>query len=370
MYAYEEYMGIHFYSHKYWIEMELFVKDIFRESLRPKFCWVQVALSLNIILNNDDGFSSIQIRELYQALNAAGHNGSGGHLFEHMHMSNANGDLQSMDCGSIERLVWQGGNSSFTRHANVSKALDYSTVPKGAPTFGHDPTDTRIWYYDGSPASCTFFALGYVGPNFFADAAPDLFVNGPRFGTNIGPFMFTLLGTIGATTSAVGHGIPAIAVSAAGCGPSRGFRNILKSTRSGYPDPATLIANLTTILVGELVKNTQVGSRVLPSGYGVTVTSPVISSLTDDSCLYPTFIRPRLTGHAPTSKAVYDAKTGLFRTADIVLPDGAASVSMFVIDYDAPDNDETRDVYSKMAVPDTGKDSAHAAEERVSQNRP
>jgi hypothetical protein len=33
------------------------------------------ALSLNIILNNDDGFASIQIREAYRALTAAGHNG-------------------------------------------------------------------------------------------------------------------------------------------------------------------------------------------------------------------------------------------------------------------------------------------------------
>jgi hypothetical protein len=32
-------------------------------------------VGLNIILNNDDGFASVQIRETQRALTAAGHNG-------------------------------------------------------------------------------------------------------------------------------------------------------------------------------------------------------------------------------------------------------------------------------------------------------
>lgn len=74
----------------------------------------------------------------------------------------------------------------------------YSLIPAGAPSIGTDPHDSHIWYYNGTPAACTFMALDYVLPNFAEFKVPDLVVTGPNYGTNLGPFVWTLSGTAGA----------------------------------------------------------------------------------------------------------------------------------------------------------------------------
>ena len=68
-----------------------------------------------------------------------------------------------------------------------------------SPQFGTDPHDSHIWYYNGTPATCTFFALDYVVKNFWNGTQPDLLVSGPNEGANLGPFLYTLSGTMGAT---------------------------------------------------------------------------------------------------------------------------------------------------------------------------
>lgn len=63
---------------------------------------------------------------------------------------------------------------------------------------GSDPKDSHIWYYNGTPAACTFVALDYVLPKYADFKVPDLVVTGPNYGTNLGPFVWTLSGTAGA----------------------------------------------------------------------------------------------------------------------------------------------------------------------------
>ncbi|OAL20175.1 hypothetical protein AYO22_09147 [Fonsecaea multimorphosa] len=88
-----------------------------------------------------------------------------------------------------------------------------------------------------------------------------------------------------------------------------------------------------------------------------SVNTPVITSLTNDSCVNPPFIQTRLGGGATTDKAVYNATTGLFTYANLitdgnnvcingncalpgetpVVDNGCyGAVSVFSIDYDAP----------------------------------
>lgn len=63
---------------------------------------------------------------------------------------------------------------------------------------GSDPHDSHIWYYNGTPAACTFVALDYVFPRYADFKVPDLVLTGPNYGTNLGPFVWTLSGTAGA----------------------------------------------------------------------------------------------------------------------------------------------------------------------------
>ena len=92
----------------------------------------------------------------------------------------------------------KGGSSEFTDQANLTANTQYDLVRAGAPSVGPDPTDGQIWYYNGTPAACTFVALDYVLPKFANFSTPDLVVTGPNYGTNLGNFVWTLSGTAGA----------------------------------------------------------------------------------------------------------------------------------------------------------------------------
>ena len=305
--------------------------------------------ALNIILNNDDGFGSANIREFYRLLKDAGHN-----VWIVAPVTNNSG---------------QGGRAVFTKERYLTANSQYDLVPQGAPSFGTDPHDSHIWYYNGTPAACTFFALDYVVPRYWNNGtAPDLFVSGPNFGSNAGPFLFTLSGTMGSTYAAVGRGLPGIAFSAAN-DTQRSYKTVDRNrTEDGYPaDIATINAELSVKLVNELAKSVRPGQPLLPHGYGINVNYPDVSPEPGSRCVYPPFYQARLTGGADTDRAVYNETSGLFSYADLVPPEGtgvntcingdcalpgetellsscATPVSLFTVDYDAPSSNTTTSV--------------------------
>lgn len=229
------------------------------------------------------------------------------------------------------------------------------TVKAGAPSVGVAPDDDRIWYYNGSPGACVLVALDYVLPraNF---PTPDLVLSGPNNGNNLGPFLYTLSGTLGAAYTAVGRDIPSIAISA-GHDYALGYQTVRENTRAMLPDPATVTGDLVADLVDQLVQNAN-GSRLLPLGYGLNVNLPYITSFYDNGCISPPFIQTRMTGHAIADHAAYNETTGLFTWEEFVsagqntcingdcdLADETtvlaaahckSSVSIFTVDYDAP----------------------------------
>lgn len=135
--------------------------------------------ALNIIVNNDDSWGSANIREFYRLLKEKGHD---------VYLV-APSDFQS----------GQGGRTVFDTSPTLTKNSAYGILKAGEPSFGTDPADSHIWYYNGTPAAVTFFALDYVVPKVTGWSKVDLVVNGPNFGNNLGPFLYTLSGTIGAT---------------------------------------------------------------------------------------------------------------------------------------------------------------------------
>lgn len=228
-------------------------------------------------------------------------------------------------------------------------------IKAGAPSFGRDPFDDHIFYYNGTPNTQVFVALDYVLPKYANFSTPDLVLAGPNFGLNLGPFLYTLSGTIGATYAAVERGIPAIAFSG-GYSVQTSYTWLNSSgTAAGLLDPAVIYGRLSANLAQAFITKAN-GGRVLPLGYGVNVNIPLITTFKDSSCANPPFILTRFTGGALEDKAVYNETTGLF-TFQNIAPPGAntcingdcalpgetnvltgcqSSVTFFTVDYDAP----------------------------------
>lgn len=126
-----------------------------------------ICSGLNIILTNDDGWVSANIREFYRLLTASGH--------------------KVLMVAPVVDNSGQGGRSVFTTSSTLLSDGEFSSVAAGAPSLDHDPANNQIWYYNGTPAACTFVALDFVSNQTFGNASIDLLVSGPNVGQNLGP---------------------------------------------------------------------------------------------------------------------------------------------------------------------------------------
>jgi 5'-nucleotidase len=276
----------------------------------------------------------------------------------------------------------QGGRSDFTTYANLTSPAQYDIIPAGAPSLGTDPNDSNIWYYNGTPAACTFVALDFVLPRYYEDweGAPDLLVAGPNYGLNLGPFVYSLSGTVGATYAAVARSIPAIATSATN--DAIDYRSIMNTTNQ-----ATWAAKVAYTVVKEFIDNTGEDQPILPLGYGINVNIPEL-----DSDEMPPFVKTRLTGEADVDIAAYNESTGLFTWENIVpksagvnacyngdcsLPGetyvvegGSVSISAFTIDYTAPSIAYTDLVFGKVdALFEAGNSTSYKAKRALKPGR-
>jgi 5'-nucleotidase len=254
----------------------------------------------------------------------------------------------------------KGGTVIWSETANLTLPSQYDIIPAGAPSVGRDPSDANVWYYDGTPAACTFVALDWVLPRYYPDwhQTADLFLAGPNYGTNLGAFVMGLSGTMGATFAAISRSIPGIALSA-----SNKAVPYFNVTRASHP--AVLAAKVSYEVVNEFIENTMDGQAILPLGYGVNVNIPTLVNGTT-----PPIIKTRLTGNANTDVAVYNETTGLFDWDNIdpvaaginaayngdtslpgetfVVAGGGVSVSVFTMDFTAPSIKYTDLVFDKI----------------------
>ena len=126
--------------------------------------------SLTILLTNDDGYLSPGIRAMRQALLDQGH-----------------------EVFMVAPAENQSGSSA-------------SISPDGITVTDHG---LNVWSVEERPADAVRFGLGQL----MADQPPDLVISGINFGQNVGADVM-ISGTVGAATTAVRLGIPAIAISA------------------------------------------------------------------------------------------------------------------------------------------------------------
>lgn len=145
------------------------------------------ALSLDILLTNDDGFEAIGIQTLAAALREAGH-----------------------DVTVVAPFGERSGSSAAINLVPVSP------VQVGAQDFALVALDEAIDIEDrvplpATPATCVIFGLSVT----LGGEEPDLVVSGTNVGANVGtatPFS----GTVGGATASLAGGIPSIAFSSDG----------------------------------------------------------------------------------------------------------------------------------------------------------
>ncbi|PWN29888.1 sure-like protein, partial [Jaminaea rosea] len=285
---------------------------------------------LKIILTNDDSWESANIRATYYALRSAGHNVT---IASEAHQQSGTGGTVKLPVN--QTIVTPGRGDS---------------IPASAPYFGRNETDPAITYFDGTPTAAVFWALDQV--KYFGDDGPDLIVSGPNEGTNLGPFLYTLSGTIGATYAAIERGYPAMAFSSSS--KARSYKTL---DVDNAQDESNILGTQIANFVSAWSQQNKQG-RLLPQAIGLNINfSPTTSSCPNQK---PKWATTRLTGKANIDKLVVGSNnlpqyeeyatpegTGLNKcnSGDCSLPgeteyidggDCRASVSIFSTDYDAP----------------------------------
>lgn len=298
---------------------------------------------LNIVLTNDDSWGSANIRALYYALRRAGH--------------------RVLMVAPSHNQSGKGGTVVLPASLNITSPGRGGFAPVGAPFAGLNVSDPGLRYFNGTPAACAGWALDHDAQYFFnatdrndSTAGVDLVVSGPNEGTNLGPFLYTLSGTIGASYFAVERNVPAIAFSA-----STDVRQYTSLNLSNVDDESVKIATYSANFVSTVAdnaKSTNASARILPLGIGLTVNYPEIAPT--GNCTDLEWVHTRLTGKAIIDRFVVNATTGLPTYANYVsegvnaclagncsLPgetdvveNGScqASASIYSVDYDAPTN--------------------------------
>ncbi|KAK5662662.1 hypothetical protein OQA88_8578 [Cercophora sp. LCS_1] len=216
------------------------------------------------------------------------------------------------NCYIVAPVTDQSGvhdGTLFTTVPHLTSNSQWDVVKAGAASIGTDPNDNHIWYYNGTSAAQVLVALDYVLPTFANFKTPDLVISGPNPGWALGPFVYTISGSIGATIVAIERGIPAIALSS-GNTERVPYNGVSVRSKVGLQDPATITAQLASTLIQSLIDKAT-GSAVLPKGYGITVNMPYITSSASDNCVNPPFVQTRMSA-SPGGQVQYNAQTGLF----------------------------------------------------------
>ncbi len=224
------------------------------------------ASAINILISNDDGFESANIRALYAQLKAAGHSVA----------ISAPTQNQSGQGGHVDFLV---------PITPLTKATRYGTIGPGAPGIGTDPADANINYVDGTPVAATLYGLDVVASAKWGKQ-PDLLISGPNEGANTGHITISS-GTVSNVVYGINRNVPSVAVSY-GDSASRSYKTLPADPASG--DPAYKVANLIVTLVAQLQKGADSSGRLLPAGVGLNVNIPTFTATCSPSSFTPSRI--------------------------------------------------------------------------------
>ncbi len=194
------------------------------------------AFALNIVLTNDDSWSTTNINVMKSALEKAGHD-----------------VIMSAPCTGQSG---KGGSMIFLKSVSVDES------EAEAQKFCVGDTDETVPFEDfveGTPVMAAVYGIDVAAQAVWGQQ-PDLVVSGPNEGNNLG-YMNNNSGTLGATMISLSRGIPAIAVSAN------------ENTKSDV-EQSQLVADTIVDIIDNLVKNRPDGQPLLPAYTGLNVNTP------------------------------------------------------------------------------------------------
>lgn len=116
-----------------------------------------------IVLTNDDGWATAQMRAQYSALKSAGYDV----------IVSAPAENQS------------GTGSSSETPTTLTEPCEFNTCPTGSPAEGSDASDPDLNYVNGYPVDAVKYGIQTLAPKLLG-GSPDLIVSGPNVGTNLG----------------------------------------------------------------------------------------------------------------------------------------------------------------------------------------
>lgn len=209
----------------------------------------QTAAALNIVVTNDDGFETANIRALQARLREAGHD--------------------VLVAAPTQNNSGKGGAMNFlTPVTPLAKASRWGTVPAGAAGVGVAPDDGDVFYVDGTPVMSLLFGLDVVAARRWG-GPPDLVISGPNEGNNTG-HINNSSGTVNNALYGINRGIPSIAVSYAGA-TGRSFAALTEGAVE-YD-----VAEVVVRIVGQLEDTAQPHQPLLPKGVGLNVNIPTLT---------------------------------------------------------------------------------------------
>jgi len=235
----------------------------------------------NILVTNDDGWATAQVRSEFDALDATG-------LFNLI-----------LSCPAVNK---SGTGNTTAVPAVLTAPCEFDTCPTGAPAVGFNATDPRLNYVNAFPVDAARFGIETLGPKFFNGQKPDFVVSGSNVGNNLGPGI-TGSGTCRAAAQAVMLGVPAVAFSG-----STASQISFTTLESDPTSPLTLAAEtyntLTVKLVETLLSSHKRGKDILPPGAVVNVNYPSTTNCSSAADFKWVFTRL-----APATNTTVDVET-------------------------------------------------------------
>lgn len=252
------------------------------------------ASGLHILLTNDDGYGSVGIETLEEALRGAGHR-----VTVVAPEGNRSGSSASMTFGAVRVVERAPG--------------EYSA--------------------DATPATCALLGLSAMAD---PEAPFDLLVSGTNAGANAGAAT-AMSGTVGATTIAVGLGeTPAIAVSA---------NEIAKEGEPGHRKHFEDSAAFAVRVIDRLIRTAEEGP-LLPKGTRLNLNVPALPwseirgvrlAVQGQRLQFGLGFEEKAPGvYAPAFRAPSGAKREVDDADTLALSEGYASIVLLDADYTAP----------------------------------
>ncbi|PPQ70361.1 LOW QUALITY PROTEIN: hypothetical protein CVT26_013795, partial [Gymnopilus dilepis] len=209
-----------------------------------------ICSATRIVLTNDDGWATAQIRAQYDMLWAAGYE----------------------VILSAPALDKSGTGSSSTTPTPLTTPCEFDTCPVGSPAVGSDSFDPNINYVNAYPVDAARYGIQTLSPQIFG-SSPDLVISGANIGANLGLAVF-FSGTIGAASEAVKEGIPSVAFSGVS-GSQVSYTTLTTDPTAESTVAATIYTELITKFISVLLSDP---GPILPPGISLNVNFASITS--------------------------------------------------------------------------------------------